>query len=152
FCCRMLQRLPLGLASVGTSCTPLSRLLPTYLADVAAFVIGQANAVLFVATVALLLLASYFLERASRMSYLFALRGRLLQVRLMEFARTDGLTRLFNRHYQDEGMTSVWEHARNTPANVARILLDIDHFNSYNDNYGHPHGDTCLRLLSHKIQ
>ncbi|KTC60938.1 MULTISPECIES: sensor domain-containing diguanylate cyclase [Pseudomonas syringae group] len=150
--CTMIQQLPLRHAAVAMSCMLIIQLVTTYIANFADFVIWQANAVLFVSTVALLLMASYFLERASRMSYLFALRGRLLQVQLMEFARTDGLTRLFNRRYQDEVMTSVWERARKTPANVAIILLDIDHFKSYNDNYGHPQGDTCLKLLCQKIQ
>ncbi|WP_147478085.1 GGDEF domain-containing protein, partial [Pseudomonas coronafaciens] len=31
-------------------------------------------------------------------------------------------------------------------------LLDIDHFKSYNDNYGHPQGDVCLKLLCNEIQ
>ncbi len=150
--CTMIQQLPLRHAAVAMSCMLIIQLATTYIANFADFVIWQANAVLFVSTVALLLMASYFLERAGRMSYLFALRGRLLQVQLVEFARTDGLTRLFNRRYQDEVMTSVWEHARNEPANVAIILLDIDHFKSYNDNYGHPQGDTCLRLLCQKVQ
>ncbi|KPW47170.1 GGDEF domain-containing protein [Pseudomonas syringae pv. broussonetiae] len=150
--CTMIQQLPLRHAAVAMSCMLIIQLVTTYIANFADFVIWQANAVLFVSTVALLLMASYFLERASRMSYLFALRGRLLQVQLMEFARTDGLTRLFNRRYQDEVMTSVWERARKTPADVAIILLDIDHFKSYNDNYGHPQGDTCLKLLCQKIQ
>lgn len=95
--CTMIQQLPLRHAAVAMSCMLIIQLVTTYIANFADFVIWQANAVLFVSTVALLLMASYFLERASRMSYLFALRGRLLQVQLMEFARTDGLTRLFNR-------------------------------------------------------
>ncbi|WP_162873946.1 diguanylate cyclase domain-containing protein, partial [Pseudomonas viridiflava] len=41
---------------------------------------------------------------------------------------------------------------RETPTNVAFILLDIDHFKSYNDNYGHPQGDSCLKLMSQVIQ
>ncbi|WP_156089013.1 GGDEF domain-containing protein, partial [Pseudomonas viridiflava] len=71
---------------------------------------------------------------------------------LMEVARTDALTRLFNRRYLDELVSSIWERSRETPTNVAFILLDIDHFKSYNDNYGHPQGDSCLKLMSQVIQ
>ncbi|GAB0085227.1 GGDEF domain-containing protein [Pseudomonas syringae] len=150
--CTMIQQLPLRHAAAALSCMLIIQLVTTYIADFADFVIWQANALLFVSTVMLLLMASYFLERASRLSYLFALRGRLLQVQLLEFARTDALTRLFNRRYQDEVLTSVWERARKKQANVAIILLDIDHFKSYNDNYGHPQGDVCLKLLCKAIQ
>ena len=150
--CTMIQQLPLRYAALAMSVMLVIQLVTTYIADFADLRIWQANALLFVATVALLLMASYFLERGSRMSYLFALRGRLLQVQLMEMARTDALTQLFNRRYQDEVLTSVWEHALHTPTNVAVILLDIDHFKVYNDSYGHPQGDTCLRLLSEAIQ
>ncbi len=150
--CTMIQQLPVRFAALAMSVMLIIQLVTTYIADFADFLIWQANALLFVATVALLLMASYFLERGSRMSYLFALRGRLLQVQLMEMARTDALTQLFNRRYQDEVLTSVWEHASKTPTKVAVILLDIDHFKVYNDSYGHPQGDTCLRLLSETIQ
>lgn len=150
--CTMIQQLPLRHAAVAMSCMLIIQLVTTYIANFADALIWQANALLFISTVMLLLMASYFLERGSRLSYLFALRGRLLQVQLLEFARTDSLTRLFNRRYQDEVLTSVWERAGKRQANVAIILLDIDHFKSYNDNYGHPQGDVCLKLLCKEIQ
>lgn len=150
--CTMIQQLPFRYATVATLSMLAIQLVTTYLADFADFLTWQANALLFVSTVALLLMASYFLERGARLSYLFALRGRLLHVQLMEVARTDALTRLFNRRYLDELVSSIWERSRETPTNVAFILLDIDHFKSYNDNYGHPQGDSCLKLMSQVIQ
>ncbi|MEE5046403.1 diguanylate cyclase [Pseudomonas alliivorans] len=150
--CTMIQQLPFRYATVATLSMLAIQLVTTYLADFADFLTWQANALLFVSTIALLLMASYFLERGARLSYLFALRGRLLHVQLMEVARTDALTRLFNRRYLDELVSSIWERSRETPTNVAFILLDIDHFKSYNDNYGHPQGDSCLKLMSQVIQ
>ncbi|WP_147478099.1 sensor domain-containing diguanylate cyclase, partial [Pseudomonas coronafaciens] len=150
--CTMIQQLPLRHAAAAMSSMLIIQLVTTYIANFGDVLIWQANALLFVSTVMLLLMASYFLERAARLSYLFALRGRLLQVQLLEYARTDALTRLFNRRYQDEVLTSVWERARKKQASVAIILLDIDHFKSYNDNYGHPQGDVCLKLLCNEIQ
>lgn len=70
----------------------------------------------------------------------------------MELARIDSLTQLFNRRFQGEVLASLWSRSMQAPTNVAVILLDIDHFKSYNDNYGHMQGDTCLRLLSGVIQ
>ena len=150
--CTMIQQLPFRYATVATLSMLGIQLVTTYLADFADFLTWQANALLFVSTVALLLMSSYFLERGARLSYLFALRGRLLHTQLMEVARTDALTRLFNRRYLDELVSSIWERSRETPTNVAFILLDIDHFKSYNDNYGHPQGDSCLKLMSQVIQ
>ncbi|WP_249582698.1 GGDEF domain-containing protein [Pseudomonas viridiflava] len=150
--CTMIQQLPFRYATVATLSMLGIQLVTTYLADFADFLTWQANALLFVSTVALLLMSSYFLERGARLSYLFALRGRLLHIQLMEVARTDALTRLFNRRYLDELVSSIWERSRETPTNVAFILMDIDHFKSYNDNYGHPQGDSCLKLMSQVIQ
>ena len=100
--CTMIQQLPFRYATVATLSMLGIQLVTTYLADFADFLTWQANALLFVSTVALLLMSSYFLERGARLSYLFALRGRLLHIQLMEVARTDALTRLFNRRYLDE--------------------------------------------------
>ncbi|UZJ57742.1 GGDEF domain-containing protein [Pseudomonas sp. KU26590] len=150
--CTVIQQVPVRFAAVAMACMLVIQLVTTYLADFADFQIWQANALLFFSTSALLMMASWFLEHGNRLSYLFALRGRLLQSQLVELARIDSLTQLFNRRFQGEVLASLWNRAAQTPTNVAVILLDIDHFKSYNDNYGHLQGDTCLRLLSGVIQ
>jgi len=150
--CTMIQQLPFRHAAVAMITMLIIQLVTTYIADFADFLTWQANAVLFFATVALLLMASYFLEHGARLSYLFALRGRLLRVELREIARTDPLTQLFNRRYQEEVMSALWADAVKLPRHVAAILLDIDHFKAYNDSYGHPRGDVCLKQLSQTIQ
>jgi diguanylate cyclase (GGDEF)-like protein len=150
--CTMILQTPFRYAVVAIFGIAGNLLLITYWADFSEFAVWQVNAVLMVSTGILLLMGSYFLERNSRMSYLFALRGRLLEVQLKDIARTDPLTQLFNRRYQGEVMNIIWERAAQTPTRVAVILLDIDHFKSYNDNYGHPEGDTCLKRLSQVIQ
>ncbi|WP_455922397.1 diguanylate cyclase domain-containing protein [Pseudomonas putida] len=150
--CTMIQQLPTRYASVAMLCMLVIQLVTTYLADFADFRIWQANALLFVSTVVLLLMASYFQERGSRLSYLFALRGRLLRLQLLQIARTDALTQLYNRRYQGEVMAAVWGKAVQAPLSVAVILLDIDHFKAYNDSYGHLQGDTCLTQVSQAVQ
>jgi diguanylate cyclase (GGDEF)-like protein len=150
--CTMIQQLPLRFAAMAMACMLVIQLVTTYIADFADFKTWQANALLFVSTAVLLLLASYFLERGSRLSYLFALRGRLLQAQLMAIARTDPLTQLFNRRHQGEVMAAIWARAQDTPMTVAVILLDIDHFKAYNDSYGHLQGDECLKRLSAAVQ
>jgi diguanylate cyclase (GGDEF)-like protein len=150
--CTMIQQLPVKYAAVSLTCMLIAQLITTYIAGFMDFVMWQANSLLYLSAVVLLLMASYFLERSSRLSYLFALRGRLLQVQLTEMARTDPLTQLFNRRYQGEVTALVWEQTQTAPTPVAVILLDIDHFKAYNDNYGHLQGDICLKLLSGAIQ
>lgn len=150
--CTMIQQLPMRVAAAALVVMMVIQLSTTHLAHFMDFVAWQANAVLYLSTVLLLLMASYFLERGARLSWLFALRGRLLQDQLTDMARTDPLTRLFNRRYQGEITQQIWARAQAAPTPVAIILLDIDHFKAYNDNYGHLQGDTCLKHLSGAIQ
>ncbi|PDT40168.1 MULTISPECIES: diguanylate cyclase [Sinorhizobium] len=73
---------------------------------------------------------------------------RLSAEQLKNLAETDGLTGLVNRRAFDEAF--VREAARcariNTPLSL--LMIDIDRFKAYNDTYGHPAGDQCLRLVS----
>ena len=150
--CTIIQQLPLRHAAAALLCMLVIQLVTTYLAGFLDFTMWKANALLYVSTVTLLLLASYFLERDQRMSYLFALRGQLLQAQLTTLVRTDPLTQLYNRRYQGEVIAATWDRAARSPQDVAVVLMDIDHFKLYNDSYGHLEGDSCLRLISHVIQ
>ena len=64
---------------------------------------------------------------------------------------TDGLTGIANRRHFDEILAQ--EHARHSRsgAELSLILLDIDHFKAFNDNYGHVKGDECLRRIARVI-
>lgn len=70
----------------------------------------------------------------------------------MTWAITDGLTRLYNHRYMHECLDK--EIARNTRfgANFAIIMIDIDFFKTYNDNYGHLAGDDVLASIAKCIQ
>ncbi|GAL26184.1 response regulator [Vibrio variabilis] len=63
---------------------------------------------------------------------------------LQHQANEDGLTKLFNRRYMDDKLTELiqWHGRHQMPLSV--ILMDVDHFKAYNDNYGHTEGDQCL--------
>lgn len=67
----------------------------------------------------------------------------------------DGLTRLANRRAFDEQLLNAIQLAQNEKSDCALILLDIDHFKSINDNFGHTVGDLVLKetaeLLSTKM-
>ena len=56
---------------------------------------------------------------------------------LQRLSVLDGLTGLANRRHFDEVMAQEWKRAKREGHQLAVILLDIDSFKKYNDNYGH---------------
>lgn len=150
--CTMIQQLPFRFAAAAMASMLGIQLVTTHIAGFMDPVTWRANAFLYGSTVVLLLMASYFLERGSRLSYLYALRGRLLEVQLTDMARTDPLTQLFNRRHQGDVMAQLWQAAGIQATRVTAILIDIDHFKLYNDSYGHLQGDNCLKQVSATIK
>ena len=63
-------------------------------------------------------------------------------------AKTDGLTGLANRRSFDQHLQSEWLRCRRDQSSLGIILLDIDYFKNYNDRYGHPSGDSCLKTIA----
>ncbi len=64
--------------------------------------------------------------------------------RLEELATTDALTGLRNRRKFDAEIDLEWRRAARSGMPVALLMLDADHFKSYNDTYGHQAGDQVL--------
>jgi diguanylate cyclase (GGDEF)-like protein len=67
---------------------------------------------------------------------------------LRRIARQDGLTLLANRRTLDEALELEWRRARREHQSLAVLMIDVDHFKRFNDRYGHPAGDACLRSLA----
>lgn len=61
---------------------------------------------------------------------------------------TDGLTGLANRRQFDQHLYSEWQRSMRSGLPISLLLLDIDHFKRYNDQYGHLAGDACLRQVA----
>ncbi len=67
--------------------------------------------------------------------------------KLEVLSTTDALTGLANRRHFDEVLALEQARHARSGAKLSLILLDIDHFKAFNDNYGHVKGDECLRLV-----
>ena len=68
--------------------------------------------------------------------------------RLRVLVRQDGLTGLGNRRHFDDMLGTEYRRAMRVKASLALILVDVDRFKAFNDAYGHPAGDACLRTVS----
>jgi diguanylate cyclase (GGDEF)-like protein/PAS domain S-box-containing protein len=75
-----------------------------------------------------------------------------LEAQLRELSRTDGLTGIANRRAFEDALSMEWRRAmRESGASLSLALIDIDRFKKFNDEYGHPAGDECLRLVATAI-
>ena len=71
-----------------------------------------------------------------------------LEEKLKELATTDGLTGIFNRRHFMELANREFDRAKRYGAALAMLMIDVDHFKSVNDTYGHDIGDEALILLA----
>jgi diguanylate cyclase (GGDEF)-like protein len=80
----------------------------------------------------------YRVDQANRATRLQALR--------------DGLTGLANRRCFNETIEREFRRAARNGLPLSLIMVDIDLFKTFNDQYGHPAGDACLRAVSAAVQ
>lgn len=74
------------------------------------------------------------------------------RARVAEEARMDALTLLPNRRTFDAEFASLLDRATRRDESFALLLLDVDHFKSVNDRWGHPAGDAALRCVARVLQ
>lgn len=78
-------------------------------------------------------------------------KGKMLEAsnrRLAQESSMDELTGLANRRRFDEALSTEWKRADRSVSHLSLLMVDIDHFKEYNDNYGHLAGDECLRRVA----
>lgn len=73
---------------------------------------------------------------------------RSLNERILRLSYTDGLTGLANRRRFDTVLASEVARHAGSGQPLSLILLDLDSFKAFNDLYGHPAGDECLRRVA----
>ncbi|MEB3283330.1 MAG: PAS domain S-box protein [Lyngbya sp.] len=80
----------------------------------------------------------------------------LANVKLQETLKTqsiqDSLTGLFNRRYLEESLEREIHRARRKNYSVGIIMLDIDHFKQFNDDFGHDVGDEVLKTVAYLLK
>jgi diguanylate cyclase (GGDEF)-like protein/PAS domain S-box-containing protein len=81
-----------------------------------------------------------------------ALANLRLQETLRSQAIRDPLTGLFNRRYMEETMERELNRVKRQQAPLGVIMMDLDHFKQYNDNFGHNAGDELLMAVGNLIR
>jgi diguanylate cyclase (GGDEF)-like protein len=70
---------------------------------------------------------------------------------LERLSHRDGLTGIANRRSFDDHLAGQIAIARRYKRNLAVVLFDVDSFKTFNDHYGHPAGDACLRQVAQAL-
>ncbi|GLS90118.1 hypothetical protein GCM10007916_11850 [Psychromonas marina] len=66
---------------------------------------------------------------------------------LSKNANLDPLTGLPNRRFYDSFLKGKWQEVIESKASISLIIIDIDHFKTFNDDYGHQVGDEVLVVV-----
>ena len=97
----------------------------------------------------------YFMELSSRIDYvknhlleLDSQRLTLLSEELHWLSTTDALTGLANRRHFESSYEGEWRRAIRAQDSLAVIMIDIDFFKKFNDQYGHSTGDKVLEKVA----
>lgn len=91
----------------------------------------------------------------SHFSYLQKYNYFYMQQRLQALtknAEEDPLTGILNRRGLDRNLNVILPYCIRNKSMIAMIILDIDNFKLYNDSFGHPEGDRCIKYVANAIK
>src|SRR5262249_61721576 len=72
-------------------------------------------------------------------------------VQLQRLSAQDALTGVANRRSFETHLAYEWSRAAREQTPLSLIMVDIDFFKAFNDHYGHPHGDECLKQVAQAL-
>jgi diguanylate cyclase (GGDEF)-like protein len=117
--------------------------------------VKQMAALSVIGSALLSLYTAYGLEAAERRNYLLTLDQGISaeeladsNVKLSALSSTDWLTGTANRRGLELHLADAWMRATAAGAPVCLLMIDVDFFKLFNDQYGHPAGDSCLATLA----
>ena len=106
--------------------------------------IKQNIIVFFIFTLLLIIVRYFIVAKILKQSR----KIQVLNQGLQELVLVDGLTGLYNKGYLNSQLEKEWSRALRDKKEITVMLIDIDHFKLYNDNYGHVQGDKCLQEVA----
>jgi GGDEF domain-containing protein len=77
---------------------------------------------------------------------------RDINSQLRELAQLDSLTGLANRRTFNAQLFTEWKLAVKRQQPISALMIDVDHFKPFNDQYGHVQGDVCLRKVGEALK
>lgn len=91
---------------------------------------------------------------AKAMLRISSIQSELLEAnkKLNDLAHFDVLTQIMNRRGYEDMLARLWSNHKRQHSDLTLMLMDIDHFKLYNDNYGHIEGDQCLRAVAQALK
>ncbi|QEI12820.1 GGDEF domain-containing response regulator [Cellvibrio japonicus] len=75
-----------------------------------------------------------------------------LNTELEALSQLDSLTQIYNRRTFNDLAEQQWALAKRHQLPISALMIDVDHFKLFNDHYGHPAGDSCLKKISQAIK
>ena len=72
-------------------------------------------------------------------------------IELTSIVHYDVLTGIYNRRFLEENLKSTIKLLSRSNGMLSVLMMDIDYFKKYNDNYGHSRGDICLKDVAETI-
>lgn len=105
------------------------------------------------------LFSNYLMECHTRRDFLKTVLLEAEKLELQEQGKIlqwlsvmDELTGIANRRHFENVFEQEWSRAQRNQSPLSLLMIDVDHFKCFNDNYGHQAGDECLKLVAESIK
>jgi len=138
---------------IAVSALAKDEVLANWHAQALRYLVGTLLLVLVIASLGMYLVGQIKIRSRTR-DELLATQKKLLALNqeLENLALQDALTGLANRRQFDIALSTEFKRAMRNGQSLALLMMDVDHFKRFNDVYGHPAGDQCLRQVSEIIR